>query len=93
VKLEGPFVAGQLSQGNHLPGYEHVRWQAVVQKIEPERLQLTGILTASIRRWTTRRDTHAGRVPAAGDPERTLLLLTESGFDKVPAERVRKRSV
>src|ERR1700730_11313693 len=39
VKLEGPFVAGQLSQGQIThPGYEHVRWQAVVQKIEPERL-------------------------------------------------------
>ena len=37
VKLEGPFVAGQLSQGQIThPGYEHVRWQAVVQKIEPE---------------------------------------------------------
>jgi len=39
VKLDGPFVAGQVSRGpiTH-PGYEHVIWEAVVQKMEPERL-------------------------------------------------------
>ena len=37
VKLDGPFVAGQVSTG-HLtfPGYENLKWEAVVQKIEPE---------------------------------------------------------
>ena len=39
VKLDGPFVAGQVSRGHiTYPGYEHVQWEAVVQKIEPERL-------------------------------------------------------
>ena len=39
VKLEGPFVAGRVSRGRiTYPGYEHVRWEAVVQRIEPERL-------------------------------------------------------
>jgi uncharacterized protein YndB with AHSA1/START domain len=39
VKLEGPFVLGQVSRGYiTYPGYEHVKWEAVVQKIEPERL-------------------------------------------------------
>ena len=39
VKLEGPFVAGQVSRGHvTYPGYEHVKWEAVVQKMEPERL-------------------------------------------------------
>src|SRR5215471_16594884 len=39
VKLEGPFVAGQASRGHITwPGYEHLVWEAVVQKIEPERL-------------------------------------------------------
>ena len=41
VKLEGPFVAGQVSRGQiTLPGYEHVQMEIVVQKIEPERLLL-----------------------------------------------------
>src|SRR5262249_45142687 len=39
VKLDGPFVPGQVSHGQMTyPGYEHVRWEAVVQKMEPERL-------------------------------------------------------
>ena len=39
VKLDGPFVAGQISRGHiTYPGYEHVKWEAVVQKMEPERL-------------------------------------------------------
>src|SRR5271167_3789625 len=39
VKLDGPFVAGQVSRGmiTH-PGYEHVKWQATVKSIEPEKL-------------------------------------------------------
>src|SRR5246127_2362457 len=39
VKLEGPFVPGQVSRGHiTYPGYEHLKWEAVVQKMEPERL-------------------------------------------------------
>lgn len=39
VKLDGPFVAGQISRGQiTYPGYEHAKWHAVVQKMEPERL-------------------------------------------------------
>src|SRR6266513_4174411 len=39
VKLDGPFVPGQISRGQiTYPGYEHVKWQAVVQKMKPERL-------------------------------------------------------
>ena len=39
VKLDGPFVPGKVASGmiTH-PGYEHLRWEAVVQKREPERL-------------------------------------------------------
>ena len=39
VKLEGPFVPGEVSRGQiTYPGYEHIRWEAVVQRMEPERL-------------------------------------------------------
>src|ERR1700677_3088838 len=39
VKLNGPFVVGQISSGFILhPGYEHVKWEVVVQKMETERL-------------------------------------------------------
>ena len=39
VKLEDPFVVGQVSRGQiTYPGYEHIKWQAIVQKMEPEKL-------------------------------------------------------
>src|SRR5450755_982514 len=39
VKLDGPFVPGEISRGHiTYPGYEHLRWEAVVAKMEPERL-------------------------------------------------------
>ena len=39
VKLEGPFVPGEVSRGQiTYPGYEHIKWEAIVQKMEPERL-------------------------------------------------------
>src|SRR5260370_18180904 len=39
VKLDGPFVAGQISRGQMTyPGYEHWKCQAVGQKMHPEPL-------------------------------------------------------
>src|SRR5687767_8286799 len=39
VKLDGPFIAGQISRGHIThPGYEHLEWEAVVKEIQPERL-------------------------------------------------------
>src|SRR5437899_1549828 len=39
VRLDGPFVPGQVSRGHiTYPGYEHVKWEATVQRMEPERL-------------------------------------------------------
>ncbi len=39
VALDGPFVVGELSTGQiTYPGYEHLKWEATVQAIEPKRL-------------------------------------------------------
>ena len=39
VKLDGPFVPGEVSRGQMTyPGYEHVKWEALVERIEPVRL-------------------------------------------------------
>jgi uncharacterized protein YndB with AHSA1/START domain len=39
VKLDGPFVPGKMSTGYiTYPGYEHLKWHAVVQRMEPETL-------------------------------------------------------
>ena len=90
VKLEGPFVPGQSVRGRiAYPGYEHLRWEAVVQKMEPERL-------FSFTWHPYPVDSHADY---SAEPstlvefrlERTatgtLLVLTESGFDRLPAGR------
>jgi uncharacterized protein YndB with AHSA1/START domain len=90
VKVEGPFVPGQLSQGQiTIRGYEHVRWQAVVQKIEPESLfsftwHPYGIDPQVDYSKETPTLVEFRLQKTAGG---TLLLLTESGFDKVPANR------
>jgi uncharacterized protein YndB with AHSA1/START domain len=93
VKLDGPFVASQVSRGQiTYPGYEHMKWTAMVEKMEPERLfSFT---------WPHSRELDAAHYSA--DYEKnpktlvefrlektqngTLLTVTESGFDKIPAD-------
>jgi uncharacterized protein YndB with AHSA1/START domain len=90
VALEGPFVPGQLSRGRILhPGYEHLTMEFVVQKIEPERL-----FSFTWRPYAvdpkvdysseppTLVEFHLEKAPAG-----TLLTVTESGFEKIPAHR------
>jgi uncharacterized protein YndB with AHSA1/START domain len=90
VKLEGPFVPGQTARGQVMhPGYEHVVWEAVVQKMEPERLfsftwrpYAVDPKTDYSKETPTLVEFRLEKV-AGG----TLLRLTESGFGKIPAHR------
>jgi uncharacterized protein YndB with AHSA1/START domain len=90
VKLDGPFVPGQVSRGHiTYPGYEHVKWEAVVQAIEPERLFSFTWHPYSVDPGID----YSGESPTLVEfrlestPEGTLLTLTESGFDKIPSAR------
>lgn len=90
VKLDGPFVPGQVSRGHVTwPGYEHLEWEAVVQVVEPERLfSFTWHPYAVDPDFDYSQETPTLvefrlEATAAG----TLLVLTESGFDKVPSDR------
>ena len=90
VKLEGPFAPGQVSRGNiTYPGYEHVKFEAVVQKMEPERLFSFTWHPYSV----DPKIDYSKETPTLVEfrlektPTGTLLLLTESGFDKIPANR------
>jgi uncharacterized protein YndB with AHSA1/START domain len=90
VKLEGPFVPGQISLGHiTYPGYEHLKWEAVVQAIEPERLFS---FTWHPYAVDPKKD-YSNETPTLIEfrleptSSGTLLLLTESGFDKIPADR------
>jgi uncharacterized protein YndB with AHSA1/START domain len=90
VKLGGPFVPGQVSRGfiTH-PGYEHLEWVAVVQRMEFEQLFSFTWHPYAVDPKTD----YTGEPPTLvefvleGIPEGCRLLLTESGFDKIPAHR------
>jgi uncharacterized protein YndB with AHSA1/START domain len=90
VKLDGPFVAGQRARGTlTYPGYEHYQWEAVIQKMEFERL-----FSFTWHPYAVDRNVdYSPETPTlvefrlektAGG---TLLFLTESGFSKIPAHR------
>jgi uncharacterized protein YndB with AHSA1/START domain len=90
VKMEAPFVAGKPASGQIVhPGYEHLRMEIVVKAIEPERLfSFTWHPYAVDPKvdYTQEEPTLVEfrlKATAGG----TLLTVTESGFDKILAER------
>jgi uncharacterized protein YndB with AHSA1/START domain len=94
VKLDSPFVPGQVSRGQiTYPGYEHVKWEAVVQKMEHERLfSFTWPHPKSLDKKDAPPD-YSGEPTTLVEfrleksANGTLLVLTESGFDKLPGDR------
>jgi uncharacterized protein YndB with AHSA1/START domain len=90
VKLDGPFVPGQVSTGHiTYPGYEHVKWEAVVQKMEPERyFSYTWHPYAADPNVDYSHETPTlVEFTLEATPTGTLLTVTETGFEKVPAGR------
>ena len=90
VKLEGPFVLGEVSRGRiTYPGYEHLKWEARVVAMEAPGLFA---FTWHPNAVDPARDYSADsqiRVefrlePAGGG---TSLTVVESGFDSLPAGR------
>ena len=93
VKLDGPFVPGQVSRGQMTyPGYEHVKWEAVVQKMEPERLfSFTWPHPKSLDQKNYTGDyssdpTTLVEFRLEKTATGTLLRLIESGFDAIPGD-------
>ena len=90
VKLEGPFVPGAMSRGHITwPGYEHLQWEAVVKAMEPERLfSFTWHPYAVDPKMDYSQEPQTlveFRLEKTANG--TLLTVTESGFDKIPAAR------
>ena len=90
VELEGPFRVGAVARGpiTH-PGYEHVVWQATVQRLEPEHVSSFtwhpyGV-DAPVDYSKEPPTLVEFRLEAA--PAGTRLTITESGFDKVEGHR------
>src|SRR5664280_855657 len=71
------------------PGYEHVKWEAVVLKMEPERLFSFTWHPYSIDPKVDYSKEPPTLVEFRLDKTTsgTLLVLTESGFEKVPSDR------
>jgi uncharacterized protein YndB with AHSA1/START domain len=90
VKLDGPFVPGKVTHGQiTYPGYEHLKWEAVVQKMETERL-----FSLTWHPYAIDPNVDYSKEPSTlvefrleKIPSGTLLVLTESGFDKIPSDR------
>lgn len=90
VRFDGPFVAGETARGHITwPGYEHLHFEAVIQKMEHERYfsftwhpyAVDPAIDYSQETPTLvefRLEVTAGGV---------LLTVIESGFDKIPADR------
>ena len=90
VKIDGPFVPGQVSLGHiTYPDYEHLKWEAVVQKMEPERLFSFTWHPYAIDPKMDYSNEPQTLVEFRLEPTATgtLLFVTESGFDKIPSHR------
>lgn len=90
VRLDGPFVEGEMSRGQIThPGFEHIAWQARIERMEPPRLfsyrwppyAVDPNRDYAKEPWTL--------VEFRLEPmqEGTRLTVVESGFDALPADR------
>ena len=90
VKLDGPFVPGQVSRGQMTyPGYEHLKWEATVEKMEPEKLFSFTWHPYAVDPKADYSDEPPTLVEFTlqKTANGTLLTVTESGFDKIPSGR------
>lgn len=92
VSLPGQaFVAGQTVRGHIThPGYEHLQFEARVERVEPERLLSLHWHPYAVDPavdYTQETPTLVTFTLEDGPNGGTLLTVVESGFDKVPAAR------
>ena len=90
VKIDGPFKSGEVSRGHITwPGYEHLKWEATVQAIEPERYFAFTWHPYSVDPNADYSKETPTLVEFTLDPTTTGTLLTviESGFDDIPDHR------
>ena len=90
VSLEGPFVPGKVARGRIThPGYEHVVWQATVKEMRAERLFSFTWHPYGIDPKVdyTKEEPTLVEFRLTPSGEGTLLVIIESGFDRIPAHR------
>jgi len=90
VKLEGPFAIGKIAKGRlNYPGFEHYDWEVVVQKMEHESLfSFTWHPYAiDLKRDYSKEPQTLIEFRLEKTSTGTLLVVTETGFSKIPADR------
>ena len=90
VKLDGPFVVGEVTSGHIThPGYEHLKWEATVRVMEPERLFAFTWHPYAVDPDIDYSGEPQTRVEFVLEPiaNGTRLTITESGFAALPAAR------
>jgi uncharacterized protein YndB with AHSA1/START domain len=90
VKLESPFEPGKKTRGQiTYPGYEHVVMEVVVRKMEPQRLFSFNWHPYAVDPNVdySKEQPTLVEFKLEATPTGTLLIVTESGFDAIPAAR------
>jgi len=90
VKLESGFSPGGVARGRVThPGYEHILFEATVERMEPERVLSWRWHPAPIDAGTDygREPTTLVTITLEETPDGTRLTVVESGFDQLPLSR------
>lgn len=90
VNIEEPFVEGKAAHGQiTYPGYEHVKWNAVIKKLDPEHyFAFTWHPYAvDVNKDYTNETPTLVEFKLQELSDGTLLTVIESGFDKLPKDR------
>ncbi|MEZ2127273.1 MULTISPECIES: SRPBCC family protein [unclassified Sinorhizobium] len=90
VKLDGPFIPGQVATGRILyPGYEHLKWEARIQRMDAPKL-----FSFTWHPYAVDADVDYSKEPPTlvefrlePSPNGTFLTIVESGFDALPPGR------
>ena len=90
VRIDGPFKTGEVSRGHvTYPGYEHLKWEATIKAIDPERYFAFTWHPYAVDPKVDYTGEPPTLVEFMLDPTANgaLLTVTESGFDKIPFAR------
>ena len=90
VRLDGPFKLGETTTGNiTYPGYEHMKWFSVTERMEHERLFAFSWPPSAIDPDTTYDDDAKVTVEFRLQPSDngTRLTITETGFLQFPESK------
>lgn len=90
VYIDGPFKAGEVSRGHvTYPGYEHLKWEATIKAIDPERYFAFTWHPYAVDPKVDYSTEPPTLVEFMLDPTANgaLLTIAESGFDKIPLAR------